>query len=133
MPYGTGKQNVNIGTNPNDGTGDSLRAGADKVNDNFLEVYGAMGNGTNLLINTSGAQTGQVLRWNGTDFIPQDFSNLTSTLNTNNYNIVSTGGNNINLVPDGTGDVQITYGGQTSTFDGSTGQLQLSSTIAYKK
>ena len=132
MPYGTGKQNVNIGTNPNDGTGDSLRAGADKVNDNFLEVYGAMGNGTNLLINTSGAQTGQVLRWNGTDFIPQDFSNLTSTLNTNNYNIVSTGGNNINLVPDGTGDVQVTYGGQTSTFDGSTGQLQLSSSIAYK-
>ena len=57
MPYGTGKQNVNIGTNPNDGTGDSLRAGADKINDNTDEVYGALGNGSQLLVNVSGAAT----------------------------------------------------------------------------
>ena len=33
------KQVIAIGTTANDGTGDSLRAGADKINDNFNEVY----------------------------------------------------------------------------------------------
>lgn len=33
------KQIVNIGTTPNDGTGDPLRDAYDKINDNFNEVY----------------------------------------------------------------------------------------------
>lgn len=33
------KQVINIGTTDNDGTGDSLRAGGDKINDNFDELY----------------------------------------------------------------------------------------------
>lgn len=33
------QQNINIGTNPNDGTGDTLRDGGQKINDNFAEVY----------------------------------------------------------------------------------------------
>ncbi len=33
------QQNINIGTNPNDGTGDTLRDGGQKINDNFTEVY----------------------------------------------------------------------------------------------
>lgn len=33
------KQTVNIGSAPNDGTGDNLRDGATKINDNFTEVY----------------------------------------------------------------------------------------------
>jgi hypothetical protein len=32
-------QTINIGTIANDGTGDTLRAAMDKVNDNFIEVY----------------------------------------------------------------------------------------------
>jgi hypothetical protein len=35
------KQIIGIGTVANDGTGDTLRAGMDKVNDNFTEVYDA--------------------------------------------------------------------------------------------
>ena len=31
------KQTVGIGSSANDGTGDTLRAGADKINDNFNE------------------------------------------------------------------------------------------------
>ena len=34
------KQSINIGTNPNDGTGSSLRAAFDICNDNFTELYG---------------------------------------------------------------------------------------------
>ena len=33
------KQAVGIGTTANDGTGDTLRVGADKINDNFDEIY----------------------------------------------------------------------------------------------
>src|SRR5699024_7134354 len=38
------QQIVNIGTSPNDGTGDPLRVGGDKINDNFTEVYGLLNN-----------------------------------------------------------------------------------------
>lgn len=33
------RQNINIGTAANDGTGDKLRVAFDKVNDNFIELY----------------------------------------------------------------------------------------------
>ena len=42
------KQTVGIGSSANDGTGDTLRAGADKINDNFNEIYDALGDGTDL-------------------------------------------------------------------------------------
>ena len=50
------KQTVGIGSAANDGTGDTLRAGADKINDNFNEIYNALGNGTALtdIIDTNG-------------------------------------------------------------------------------
>ena len=37
---------INRGTTANDGTGDNLRAGAEKVNANFTEIYTALGSGT---------------------------------------------------------------------------------------
>ena len=40
------KQVIGIGTAPNDGTGDTIRAGGDKVNDNFDEIYTLLGTGT---------------------------------------------------------------------------------------
>jgi len=41
------KQTINIGASANDGTGDPLRNAFDKTNDNFNEIYLAIGNGTN--------------------------------------------------------------------------------------
>jgi hypothetical protein len=35
---------INVGTIANDGTGDSLRTGAEKINDNFTELYEAVNN-----------------------------------------------------------------------------------------
>ncbi|RWP84901.1 MAG: hypothetical protein EOR12_27100 [Mesorhizobium sp.] len=35
------QQTINIGSAPNDGTGDTLRAAYDKANDNFTELYDA--------------------------------------------------------------------------------------------
>ena len=42
------KQAIGIGTTADDGTGDTLRAGGDKINDNFDELYDLMGDGTDL-------------------------------------------------------------------------------------
>ena len=41
-------QSLNLGTAANDGTGDNLRVGGDKINDNFSEIYTAFGNGSTL-------------------------------------------------------------------------------------
>ena len=37
------QQTLNVGSNANDGTGDTLRAAMIKVNDNFTEVFAAPG------------------------------------------------------------------------------------------
>ena len=42
------KQSIGLGTTANDGTGDTIRAGGDKVNDNFDEIYALLGTGTAL-------------------------------------------------------------------------------------
>lgn len=36
------QQTIALGSSPNDGTGDDLRAGGDKINDNFTEVYASI-------------------------------------------------------------------------------------------
>lgn len=56
------RQNINYGTNPNDGTGDTLRVAMDKVNDNFIELYGESSTETNL---TFGVNTISVDNING--------------------------------------------------------------------
>ena len=38
------KQVINVGLTANDGTGDSLRSGAQKINENFTELYTFLGN-----------------------------------------------------------------------------------------
>ena len=42
------KLGISTGSQPNDGTGDTLLSGAEKINDNFDEVYTLCGDGTNL-------------------------------------------------------------------------------------
>ena len=39
---------INRGSTANDGTGDNLRLGAEKINNNFSEIYTALGDGTNI-------------------------------------------------------------------------------------
>ena len=42
------KQTIDIGSSANDGTGTTIRAGGDLINDNFNEIYNYIGDGTNL-------------------------------------------------------------------------------------
>ena len=50
-------QSLEIGTVANDGTGDTLRAGGDKINDNFTEIYSLLGTGTALTSGISATST----------------------------------------------------------------------------
>ena len=114
------KQTIGLGTTPNDGTGDNLRVGGDKVNDNFNEIYSALGDGTDLQISTSGASSNQVLQWStannrfeptasaaagdiSVDTTPQ----LGGDLDVNGNRIVSSSNGDIQLVPNGTGEIKL--------------------------
>ena len=45
-------QQLGLGSSANDGTGDDLRTGGDKINDNFVEIYTKLGNGSALTSDT---------------------------------------------------------------------------------
>ena len=93
------KQLINVGTTPNDGTGDTLRDAGIKVNNTLTELYDALGataGATTLKVSTSGASNGDALRWNGTQFAPAAVVADTNTT----YGISSetaTGGVNLRL------------------------------------
>ncbi len=50
------KQTINIGSVPNDGNGSDLRTGGIIINDNFNELYTALGNGTTITLTATPAQ-----------------------------------------------------------------------------
>lgn len=126
------KQSLGLGSAANDNTGDTLRAGGDKINDNFNEIYTALGNGSNLQVSLANPASGQVLRYNGTSFIPSDYSNLTSALDVNGNSIISSSNGNIAVAANGTGDITLAAGSVTSTFDGDTGQVDIPTKVKYK-
>ncbi|AHB80933.1 baseplate wedge tail fiber protein connector [Synechococcus phage S-MbCM100] len=126
------KQTLGLGSAANDNTGDTLRVGGDKINDNFNELYTALGNGSDLSIVTTNPASGQVLRYNGSTFLPSDYTNLTASLDVNGFSIVSASNGNIAIAPNGTGNVSISNGSITNTFNGSTGVVDFPTTIQYK-
>ena len=125
------KQTIGLGVSANDNTGDSLRVGGGKVNDNFNELYSAMGNGSTLQMSVTGAGVSQVLRYNGSSFATANFSQLTSSLDVNGNSIISTSNGNINIAPSGTGDLTVAAGGVISTFDGATGTVTIPTRLTY--
>jgi hypothetical protein len=72
------KQLINVGSQANDGTGDSIRIGAQKLNAVIEEIYNDLGNGTDLQISIGSVTSGNVLRSNGTDFVSSqlDYNDL---------------------------------------------------------
>jgi len=76
------KQDLNIGTLANDGTGDTLRDGGTKVKANFDELYTALGGNTvQIAIPGSGVTNGQVLKYNASNsaFEPDTDTNVNTT------------------------------------------------------
>lgn len=56
------KQTVNRGSTANDGTGDTLRDGAGKINDNFNEIYSALGDGSDISLDTAATPSNTYLQ-----------------------------------------------------------------------
>jgi hypothetical protein len=50
-------QALGLGTTVGDGTGDTIRDGGDKINDNFVEIYTLLGTGTALTSGISATAT----------------------------------------------------------------------------
>lgn len=114
------KQTIGLGSSANDGTGDSLRVGGDKINDNINEIYTAIGDGTDLKITTAGASSNQVLQWSTSNnrFEPTNSAaagdisvdttpQLGGDLDVNGSKIVSTSNSNIEILPHGTGRIKL--------------------------
>jgi|MDSZ01.1.fsa_nt_gb hypothetical protein len=90
------RQVINIGSSANDGTGDPLRTAFDKINDNFVELYGG----------------------------DNDINTLDANLNTNNF-AITTGVTNgdVTITPNGTGSIKlgaVKFVGTTMSSDDST-------------
>jgi len=98
------RQNINIGSSANDGTGDPLRTAFDKINDNFIELYGTDG----------------------------DSNTLAGNLDINGWNIISSRSNeDIRILPAGTGGViasAVRIAGTTISSDDST-QITLAENV----
>jgi len=128
------KQSINLGSSANDGTGTTLRAGGDIVNDNFNELYTALGDGSDLQISISGSpSSGDVLTWNGSAFAsatPSTLANIVEdttpqlggNLDVNAKQIISASNNNIVITPNGSGSV-VLDGQSWPQADGSANQV----------
>ena len=94
------KLSINLGTNPNDGTGDNLRGGGTKINANFSEIYNSLGDGSNLINSFTIADTtsttstialGETLKFVGGSGIDATVSGDTVTLATDNTIMTGSG------------------------------------------
>ena len=81
------KQIINIGSSADDGTGTTIRAGGDLINDNFNEIYTELGDGSALAI-TSKTQTLTNKTINGPDNTLTNIAN--ASLANSNVTIGST-------------------------------------------
>ena len=114
------KQTINIGSSANDGTGTTVRAGGDLINDNFNEIYTELGNGS-ALASASKTQTLTNKTINGPDNTLTNIANA-SLANSN----VTIGSTAVNL-----GATATTFSGitslQTETLTNASGNLLVAS------
>jgi len=112
------KQTINIGSSADDGTGTTIRAGGDLINDNFNEIYNYLGDGTNL---------------NGSLFTLVDESSTESSINVGER-LAITGGTNLTTTASGD-SINVTLNStitgltsvQTETLTNASGNLLVSS------
>jgi hypothetical protein len=138
------KQTINIGAVANDGTGTNLRSGAIIVNDNFNEIYTALGNGSSITLtatptelnllagataivtsNNSVALTNKTI--NGSSNTLSNISN--SSLTNSSFSIRDDSSSAISIALGGTLKVKSNDGITTTVSQGDTINIQLDGTV----
>ena len=126
------KQTLAIGSSANDGTGDSLRDGAIKLNSVIDELYTNLGNDTNLQINVGTPAQDQLLKWIGAQFAEGSFNKFTEDVDVGGHKIISANNGDIAIQANGSGDIHLWAGGTGSALtyiDGADGKLKYLSLI----
>lgn len=121
------QQTINLGTNPGDGTGDTLRAGGAKINANFTELYArpsASGTVTTVTITSANGITGSVSNATTTPALTLG-TNLTGLLvgTGTGFAVPTLSGLSYNS---GTQTLSVTGGSGVASLGGQTGAITLS-------
>jgi len=105
------KQTINIGSSADDGTGTTIRAGGDLINDNFNEIYTELGDGSALAI-TSKTQTLTNKTINGPDNTITNIANASLAGSIANAKLANS---NVTI-----GSTAVNLGATATTFSGIT-------------
>ena len=125
-----------LGTTADDGTGDNLRVGGDKINDNFLELYTALGDGDAIASGISASATVISLvapNISGTVAGTQTAATIT-TLATTTVNGTTLNGGTLALAAGSITDSSgaISFGDENLTTTGTLGVGAITTTGAFK-
>jgi hypothetical protein len=128
------KQIINIGAVPNDGTGSNLRAGATIVNDNFTELYTALGDGSSITLTATPTElnllsgvTTVITPTSSNTLTNKDLSSLTNTFPT--FNVIDDSSSSISIALGGNLNVVSNAGITTTVSGGNTITIALDSDV----
>jgi hypothetical protein len=139
------KQTINIGSVPNDGNGSNLRTGGIIINDNFNEIYTALGNGTAITLTATPTELN--LLSGATVIISPSSSNILTnkTINGSNNTLSNIGNSSLtnssfSVTDDSSSAISISLGGTlkiksnagitTQVSSGDTVTINLDNTIS---
>ena len=138
------KQTINIGAVANDGTGTNLRSGATIINDNFNEIYTALGNGSSITLtatptelNLLSGATAIVTSTNSVALTNKTISGASNTLSNignssltnSSFSIRDDSSSAISIALGGTLKIKSNDGITTTVSQGDTINIQLDNTV----
>ena len=106
-------QALGLGSSANDGTGDDLRTGGDKINDNFVEIYTKLGDGSTLSSDTVALLTATQTMTNKTLTAPTINGVVGGTTTSQTITTLTTEG-----IQNATGELEITAANQVVEIQG---------------
>ena len=106
-------QPLGLGSAANDGSGDDLRTGGDKINDNFVEIYTKLGDGSTLSSDTVALLTATQTMTNKTLTAPTINGAVGGTTTSQTITTLTTEG-----IQNATGELEITAANQVVEIQG---------------
>ena len=110
-----GKSVINNGSSANDGTGDTLRAAATKINDNFTEIYAVLGGKTATDLSASAATLTTKITFSDSATGLIRFEGTTADAHETTLQVVEPTGDNQIVLPNASGNVVLDSSTNTLT------------------